>query len=169
MLIADVSFAELFFGSKQWYIHSKSENNFWSIAPSVVDIYLVMSAITWAQTTVCYLLKIAVKAYYMYMLLPSSEDSIKGMSYICDVCYPVVCQVEVVCPGPYCNLIKVSKQKWCTAALNEMSDRSSVYCKENVKYTWMCYSHWQLCLMLELPQWNPNWWLTCHHLLKLFD
>ena len=40
------------FGSKQWYIHSKSENNFWSIAPSVVDIYLVMSAITWAQTTV---------------------------------------------------------------------------------------------------------------------
>ena len=40
------------FGSKQWYIHSKSENNFWSISPSVVDIYLVMSAITWAQTTV---------------------------------------------------------------------------------------------------------------------
>ena len=41
------------FSRKQWYIHCKSENNFWSIAPSLVDIYLVMSAITWAQTTVC--------------------------------------------------------------------------------------------------------------------
>ena len=40
------------FGSRQWYINSKSKSSFWSIAPSVVNIYLVMNGITWAQTTV---------------------------------------------------------------------------------------------------------------------
>ena len=29
------------------------KNHFWSIAPSVVDIFLVMIPITWTQTTVC--------------------------------------------------------------------------------------------------------------------
>ena len=49
LLMADVSFALLFLVVDNDV--SILNHNFLSIAPSVVDIYLVMNAITWAQTT----------------------------------------------------------------------------------------------------------------------
>ena len=106
MLIVDVSFAKLFSVVNNDISILNQQNNFWSIAPSVVDIYLVMSAITWAQTTVPWDSQLLVK----YKVI-SFNFFVNWLHSLCTlICHKILFQGHSVSNQPL--VVRVTSQIW---------------------------------------------------------